>query len=521
MIILQWILVLLLGAVALTTLARRIGVPSPALFALAGAGVAFLPHGPHLALEPDLALALFVAPVLLDAAFDSSVRDLRENWIPLTSLVFVAVAVTTTAVAMVARWLDPAMPWAVGIVLGALVAPPDAAAATAVLAEVKLPQRLLVILEGESLLNDASALLIYRLAVGAARAHADTPLGVAATLAIVLGGSVAAGALCAFVFSNVLRRFSDVPSSIVIQFIGAFGVWMLADRLGLSGVLAVVTFALIASRRAPTQMSAAVRVPSYAVWETAVFVLNALAFVLVGLQIRPILEGVGPAQRLHDIKFALVVLLTVIVVRAGWTMVYNVALRLINCVLGKRGALPVPPAKRAAIVAWCGMRGTVTLAAALALPDGTGVVAAFPYRGLIVLTAFTVVLGTLVIQGFTLRPLLLLLGLGDDGLVERELRAGRAAMFKAALESLGERQTEVAEKLRREYSDFLARADGSDGLFPEAHETETALRANARTAARETLTRLRADSEIGDTAFQQLEAELDLVELGADVRSRW
>ena len=521
MIILQWILILLLTAVVLTALARRIGVPSPALFALAGTGVAFLPHGPRLSLEPDLALALFVAPVLLDAAFDSSVRDLRENWIPLTSLVFVAVGVTTAAVAMVARRLDPAMPWAVGIVLGALVAPPDAAAATAVLAEVKLPHRLLVILEGESLLNDASALLIYRLAVGAVRAHADTPLGVASTLAAVLGGSVAAGALCALGFRNVLRRFSDVPSSIVVQFIGAFGVWILADRLALSGVLAVVTFALVLSRNAPTEMSAAVRVPSYAVWETVVFVLNALAFVLVGLQIRPILEGVGPAQRLHDIKFALAVLLTVIVVRAGWTMVYNVALRLINRVLGKRGSLPVPPAKRAVIVAWCGMRGTVTLAAALALPDGAGGAAAFPYRGLIVLTAFTVVLGTLVIQGFTLRPLLLLLGLGDDGLVERELRAGRAAMFKAALDSLGERQTEVAGALRREYSDLLARADGSDGLFPEAHETETALRANARAAARETLTWLRAVGEIGDTAFQQLEAELDMVELGAEVRSRW
>jgi CPA1 family monovalent cation:H+ antiporter len=211
----------------------------------------------------------------------------------------------------------------------------------------------------------------------------------------------------------------------------------------------------------------------------------------------------------------------VIVVRAGWTMAYNIALRLINRILGKRGSLPVAPAKRAVIVAWCGMRGTVTLAAALALPDGTGGAAAFPYRGLIVLTAFTVVLGTLVIQGFTLRPLLLLLGLGDDGLVERELRAGRAAMFKAALESLGDRQIEVAEALRREYSDFLARADGSDGLFPEAHETETALRANARAAARDTLMRLRASGEVGDTAFQQLEAELDMVELGADVRSRW
>ncbi len=521
MIILEWILVLLLGAVLLAALARRIGVPSPALLALGGAGVALLPHGPRLSLQPDLALALFVAPMLLDAAFDSSVRDLRNNWIPVASLVFLAVSVTTVAVAVVAHWLRPEIPWAVAIVVGALVAPPDAAAATAVLGEVRLPHRVLAILEGESLLNDASALFIYRLAAGAAVAHAGTHLGVASTLALVVGGSVAAGVLCAFVFDRVVPRFSDVPSSIVLQFIGAFGVWILADRLALSGVLAVVTFAVILSRRSPIRMPAAVRVPSWAVWETAVFVLNALAFVLVGLQIRPILDRVGPAQRLHDIKFALAVLMTVILARAAWVIIYNIMLRMTNRVLGRWGSLPVPPPKRAAIVAWCGMRGIVTLAAALALPDGAGGAAAFPYRDLIVLTAFSVVLGTLVIQGFTLRPLVLALGLDDDGLIEGEIRAGRAAIYKAALESLGDQHTEVAEALHREYSDLVARADGSGGLFPQAHQTETILRAGAQDAARAMLTRSRASGEIGDTAFQQLQAELDIVQLGADVRSRW
>lgn len=160
MITLQWILALLLGAVLLAAFARRIKVPSPALLALGGVLVALLPNGPRLTLDPDLALALFLAPVLLDAAFDSSLRDLKDNWFPVTCLIVMAVGVTTVAVAMVARWLVPAMPWAVAITLGALVAPPDAAAATAILKEVRLPHRLLVILEGESLLNDASALLI-------------------------------------------------------------------------------------------------------------------------------------------------------------------------------------------------------------------------------------------------------------------------------------------------------------------------------------------------------------------------
>src|SRR5271154_6524068 len=210
MTILLWTLALLLGAVLLAALGRRIGAPSPSLLALGGVLVALLPNSPRISFEPDLALALFVAPVLVDAAFDSSLRDLRENWLPVTCLVFIAVAVTTSAVALVAHWLVPAMPWA------AAVAPPDAAAATAVLREVRLPHRLLVILEGESLLNDASALLIYRLAGVAAVTPTDNAVGAVSTLAFVLLGSVAVGVLCACVFGDVVRHFSHVPSSIVL-----------------------------------------------------------------------------------------------------------------------------------------------------------------------------------------------------------------------------------------------------------------------------------------------------------------
>jgi CPA1 family monovalent cation:H+ antiporter len=520
--ILLWTLALLLGAVLLAAVARRIGAPSPSLLALGGVVVALLPNGPRISLEPDLALALFVAPVLLDAAFDSSLRDLRENWLPVTCLVFIAVAVTTSAVALVAHWLVPAMPWAVAFTLGAAVAPPDAAAATAVLREVRLPYRLLVILEGESLLNDASALLIYRLAIGAAFAHADDALGAASTLAFVLLGSVTLGVLFAFVFGNVIHRFSHVPSSIVLQFIGTFGIWILADQLALSGVLVTVTFAIVLSRR--SAMPAAVRVPSYAVWEAAVFVLNALAFILVGLELGPIMDRLGRAHHIQYFVFAIAILATVILARTGWVMTYNIALRLTNRVLGKHTprAMAPPPFKRSLLVAWCGMRGIVTLAAALALPDGSGTAPAFPYRDLIVLTAFSVVLGTLIIQGLTLRPLVMMLGLDDDGPVESEIRTGRKEMFRAALESLGEHDTEVAAALRREYSELLERVDGvSAGLLPKARQTEIALRTAARTAAREALNVLRLTGAIGDVAYQQLEAELDMVELAAEVRNRW
>jgi CPA1 family monovalent cation:H+ antiporter len=523
MVVLEWTLVLLLGAVLLAALARRIGAPSPALLALGGAAVALLPKGPHFFLDPELALALFVAPVLLDAAFDSSLRDIRTNWFPLTSLILVAVSVTTAAVALAARWLEPAMPWAVAVTLGALVAPPDAAAATAVLKEVSLPHRLLVILEGESLLNDASALLIYRLAIGAALAHEGTNLGAASTLTLVLVGSVAIGTLLAFVFGNIIGRFSDVPSSIIMQFIGAFGVWIIADRLHLSGVLAIVTFAVILSRRPPIQMPAMVRVPSYAVWETVVFLLNALAFLMIGLQIGPILDRVDSSQRLQMLTFAVAVTVTVIVVRAGWVMIYNRTLWAINRLLGQRTpqALQTPPFNRSAIVAWCGMRGLVTLAAALALPDGLNGGVAFPYRDLIVLTAFCVVLGTLVVQGLTLRPLVLALRFEDDDPVEPEVREGREQMLRAALASLAEEDSKAAAALRHEYAELLERADSSSALAPEVRAGEKALRARAWAASRERLGYLRRTGTIGDSAFQLLEAELDRFELDTEVRSRW
>ncbi len=523
MAILQWTLALLLGAVLLAAFARRIGVPSPSLLALGGVALALLPNGPRLSLQPDLALALFVAPVLLNAAFDSSLRDLQTNWIPLTSLIVVAVSVTTVAVAIAARWMMPSMSWSVAVTLGALVAPPDAAAATAVLKEVRLPQRLVAILEGESLLNDASALLIYRLAMGAAIAEAGSSLGIASTLAMVLAGSIAVGLLLGFAFDPIVRRFSDVPSAIIMQFIGAFGTWIVADRLQLSGVLTIVTFAIVLSRRAPMRMAPAVRVSSYAVWETVVFLLNALAFVMVGLQIGPILARIGPVHRMPAFAFAGAILLTAILARAAWVMTYNRALWLINLILGQYAPSTIapPPLKRSLVVAWCGMRGIVTLAAALALPDGANGTAAFPYRDLIVLTAFTVVIGTLVIQGLTLRPLLMLLGIDDEEPEIDETKVGRAEMLKAALESLSQ-DDESTAGVRREYTEMLGRLDGSaDEGSRQRRALDVELHARARTAAREKLNELRLSGAIGDSAYQMLEAELDLVELEAQARSRW
>lgn len=523
MVIFEWIVALLLAAVILSGIARWAGAPYPAFLALGGAALAFLPGGPRLTLEPDFALALFVAPVLLDAAYDASPRDLKDNWAPVAGLVLIAVGATTAAAAFVAHSLAPGLPWAAAIALGAVVAPPDAAAATAVLRQVRLPYRILTILEGESLLNDAGALLIYRLAVGAVLAGgAFSVRDVAPTFLLGVAGSIVAGPVLAWLYLRLVRYLADdAPSQIILQFVGTFGVWMLAERIGLSGVLTIVCYAIAIAREAPDRTPARLRVPAYAVWETAVFVLNVLAFVLIGLQIRPTLENLNPAQRIEYLTVAGAVLATVIVVRIAWVMTYNTAARLKVRAFGFHPPRPMlaPTVRGGLIISWCGMRGIVTLAAAFALPagsgDGTG---EFPFRDLIVLTAFCVVLGTLVIQGLTLRPLLRFLDLHDDDPVGREVALARSAAFRAALEALDGDESAEARSLRKEYATVLRQAeDGPDGDVPASLPGD-ALRRRAIAAARTVVSDLRQRGEIGDDAFHHIEEELDWAELSASPR---
>jgi CPA1 family monovalent cation:H+ antiporter len=338
---LETLLGLFVAAVILAALARRVGAPYPVFLAVGGALLAFLPLDISFTLPPELALALFVAPVLLDAAYDASLRDLKDNWAPVGSLVVVAVALTTIAVALVTRALVPDMPWAPAIALGAIVAPPDAVAATAVLRQLRPPHRILTILEGESLLNDASALLIYRLAVGAVAANGFSIGGVAPTFLVAIAGSLIVGPALGWVVLRVFDRVHHIPTAIILQFVSTIGIWLLAEHIGLSAVLTTVSYAIMASRTSPARTPARIRVPTYAVWETVIFALNILAFIFIGLQIRPILEGLEPAERGRYFVVAAAVVVTVIVVRLGWHMTYNAAIRWRDRRFGSR-ALPTP-----------------------------------------------------------------------------------------------------------------------------------------------------------------------------------
>ena len=509
------LLSVLLVAVLLAAIARRVGAPYPAFLALGGAVLAFLPGAPRFSIDPTVALALFVAPVLLDAAYDTSPRDLRDNWVAVASLAVVSVLLTTFVVAVVARALVPAMPWAAAIALGAIVSPPDAAAATAVLRQLRPPHRILTILEGESLLNDASALLIYRLAVGAVAMNSFSIGSLAPTLLFVVVGSLVLGPVLALLFLWITKNFCDVPTAIILQFISTFGVWIIADRLGLSSVLTTVSYAIAIARKAPERTPARIRLPAYAVWDTAVFVLNVLAFVFIGLQIRPILTSLESGMRMRYLFVAAMVLLTVILVRIVWVMTHNTIARWKNRRFGFHPRRPMSPPTIGSglIISWSGMRGVITLAAALALPDRVGE-DAFPFRDLIVLTAFTVVIGTLVVQGLTLRPLIRALDLQDDDPVGREVGAARERALEAALATFAGDTSPAAEAVRLEFEEHLSRgapdavaADSRGSAHEEIHR-------RALAAARRVVFDMRAKEDIGDDAFHRLEEEFDRVEMG-------
>ena len=513
------IALLLVGAI-LSMWAERFGIPYPALLALAGAALTFIPGTPTVVLDPKLALALFVAPVLLDAAFDASPRDLKRNIVAVTSLVILAVGVTTVVVALVARHFVPGMSWGAAIALGAIVAPPDTSAATTILRRLRPPHRLVVILQGESLFNDASALLIYRLAVTATMTGAVSGWTIAPLFLLTCGGGVVAGIVLAKTYFWLTTRVREMAANVLLQFIGTFAVWLIADRLGLSAILTVIAYAMTLARMAPARSDARRRISSYAVWEVAVFVLNVLAFVMIGLQLRGI-ESRTPESGWHVyLTCAVAVSVAVVLIRVVWVFFYSTVVRWIL----KRLNITLPAANWGGflVVGWCGMRGIVTLAAALALPDGGGATA-FPQRDLIILCAFSVVLTTLVLQGMTLRPLLTWVGLKDDGQVDREVELARAETSRAALKVLeGQPSRPVIDELRRAYEARVRASDSkvNDQNYRRPESNLADVQRQVVAAQRNALESLRSRWIIGDDAYHATEEEIDLIELTSDERLR-
>lgn len=495
----ETLLILLFVAILLLQVTRRFAVPYPTMLAVAGCVIALLPWAPHIVIQPELALALFIAPALLDSAFDLPPRELRRHWRPLVALAGVAVILTTAAVAWAAVALQ-GLPLAAAVALGAIVAPPDAAAAAAMLARADIPRRMVSVLKGESLLNDGVALLIFAAAVnivtsGRPATHVIPELAFAVPGGILLG--IAIGATLAW----MMRWMYGTLSATLLGFVVTFGAWILAEHLHLSAILCVVAFGMTIAHVLPARTPPRERVHTYAVWEAIVFLLNVLAFFLMGLQASEIISRLNPSEFWQACGFAAIVFGVVVVVRFAWVMLYMRANAFVSSKRGKKGSSNA----QAVLLSWCGMRGLVTLATAMSLPS------TFPERDLIVLSAFAVVLGTLVLQGLTLRPLIRLLSFPPDRSFTKEISAARLQLLDAAVNSMANRDDPAAIRLREIYEEDRKIVAACD--HPHDVSEFDALRRQNIAAKRIKLAELGREGAIDDDVFHALEQELDWAEL--------
>lgn len=494
------LLVLLLAAVVLLQISRRLSVPYPSMLALAGAAVALVPGTPYISLEPQTALALFIAPALLDAAFDFPVGIARRFWLPLLVFAIGGVVATAAVVAWIG-WVYAGLPIAAALVLGAIVAPPDAAAATAVLSSMAIPRTTDTVLRGESLFNDAAALLIFDAALAAQSAGGlDMPVAFHLTLAVP--GGILFGVIAAIVFGRLARLVSGTLGGNLLQFVQTFLIWIIAVRLGLSAVLAVVAFAMTIARSNGALSSARMRVQSYAVWSAVVFVLNVMAFLLMGMQVRDIVGGMS-AEHLADAAiFALIVIAVVVAVRFAVCIGFN---RIQSHIARRQGQREPATLTQALLAGWCGMRGLVTLATAFALP------ADFPQRDVVVLTAFAVVLATLVVQGLTLSPIIRWLGLDRRAEGHGELAILRGEIATAGLDTLADAPETEAEVLRNKFQ--LEQQANVDMRSANSLETYRRLALMAIAAQRTRLEELRAVHRVNVDEYNLLLEEIDWREL--------
>jgi Na+/H+ antiporter len=501
----QTLILLLFIAALLLSAARRVGIPYPTLLAVAGMLVAISPFAPSFRIDPHLALAIFIAPALLDAAFDTSPRDLRRLWVPLLVLAVGAVLATTLTVA----WLGvlfAGLPMAAAIALGAIVAPTDAVAVNAIMREVGLPRHSSLVIRGESLLNDATALLLFGAATTAVSEAALN--GGTTGLAIAAPGGVVFGFVLGRAYVAIAHWFAGTLSSIIMQFAGTFGVWLLADRLALSPVLAVVAYAMVIGQMMPGRVSARDRVQSYSVWAAVVFVLNVLAFLFMGLQTRAVVVALPAQERWPAARFALAVLAAVVIVRIVVICFYHaVSVRVWNA--RKPRWLPKPGSWQTALVlSWCGTRGLLTLATSFALPRD------FPARNLIILSAMAVVMGTLIIQGLTLEPIIRWLGVADDGgETTANISRARTQLLEAGVAAAEREPPAVAVVLKKQLQASMNVARSRHD--PQAPTHFDSAHSRAIAAQRSKLHDLRGAGEIDDDVFHILEEELDWLELAA------
>jgi len=524
---LETVILLLIAVLALAAFARKLVIPYPILLVIGGLVLGLIPGVPALRLDPDVVFLVFLPPILWSAAYFTSWRDFRSNIRPITLLAVGLVLVTTAAVAVVAHIWLPGLGWAGAIALGAIVSPPDAVSATAVAKRLGLPYRVVTILEGESLVNDATTLILYRAAVMAAVSGTFILSDTVLDFFVAAGGGVVVGLSVGVVARWALKLMKDSFSEIAVTLLSPYIAWVLAEQAHASGVLACVAGGLYLRQHFSAAVAPTTRIQARAVWDFLVFVLNGLIFILIGLQLGALREAIPSGMFVPLILSGVLVSVTAIAVRMIWVPLAAWIPRLFSPALRARD--PMPHWSVLFIIGWTGMRGIVSLAAALALPLTTAAGVPFPFRAEIILITFSVILATLVVQGLSLAPLIRALNLKEDGTLEREEMQAREHAATAALVRLDEvanegwPHPEHLDQMRVHYGDRVQRYT-KDGTAPEctaeAIEIFRRLRHETLTAERLAVIGLRNDGVISDDVLHRLEHELDVEALQLGIGER-
>lgn len=513
------VIVLLAVVTALAEVTDRIRVPYPILLVLAGIAIGLIPGLPKITLEPEIVFLIFLPPILYAAAWNTSWADFKAARRPITLLAIGCVLFTTCAVAWVAQLLIPELGWAEAFVLGAIISPPDAVAATSATKGLGLPKRVITILEGESLVNDATGLIAYRYAVAAVVSGAFEFWHAGLEFLIVAIGGIALGFVMGFAFKWIHKVTPDNPTTdTTLTFLAPFVTYLAAEAMEISGVLAVVVAGLYMSWNSSTVFSQQTRLQANGTWNTAIFILNGIIFILIGLQLPEVMDAIEDNSIGTLIGYGAIVSAAVIVGRIIWVYPATFIPRAISKRI--RTTEPRPSPRTVTIVAWSGMRGVVSLAAALALPltlDGTQ---PFPNRNLIIFLTVCVIFCTLVLQGLTLRPLIQWLKIKPDDGERRSEEAARLRLATSIIEFIEENYSlalseDVLNRIKTKYEIRIQRMrnDGTrnvldDEKINEFHRIQQELLDKERSLILE----LRDKAKVSDETMRRIEYELDLEE---------
>jgi len=512
------VIILLAVVTALAEVTDRIRIPYPILLVLSGIGIGLIPGLPAISLSPDVVFLIFLPPILYSAAWNTSWPDFKAAKRPITLLAIGCVIFTTCAVAWIAHIFIPNVGWPEAFVLGAIISPPDAIAATASTKGLNVPKRIITVLEGESLVNDATGLIAYRYAVAAVVTGVFSIWDAGIQFILVATGGIIVGLIMAWVFKWIHKITPDNPTTdTTLTFITPFIVYLMAESIHLSGVLAVVSCGLYLSWHASEIFSHQTRLQAYGSWGTAIFVLNGVVFILIGLQLPMILDSIEGHSFVMLLKYGAIVSLAVIAGRILWVYPGAYIPRLSRKI---REAEPEVNLKLVTIVAWSGMRGVVSLAAALAIPLMIEGSQPFPNRNLIIFLTFSVIFSTLVVQGLTLRPLIKWLGIKPDGKAhEQELNA-RLSVASAVIEHIEENYSldltdEGLNLIKTKYEIRIQRirkGETIQNVQAVLVDKLPVIQQELLNKERELILKLRKEGSISAEALRKIEYELDLEE---------